>query len=54
MHSADHPIARRSAQRHWIVEALVVVGVLAFGYLAMTHDTTLPAPAGSMLTEIFR
>lgn len=35
-----HPIpAQRRAPRLWIVETLVVLGVLAFGYFAITLDS---------------
>jgi hypothetical protein len=32
------PAGRPRAQRLWIVETLVVLGVLAFGYFAVTLD----------------
>jgi hypothetical protein len=53
MRSADQPVASRT-RRLWIVETLVVVGVLAFGYFAATQDTARPGSAGSMLTELVR
>lgn len=39
-YEANHP-ARRRAPRLWIVESLIVVGVLAFGYFAITMDSSL-------------
>jgi hypothetical protein len=46
--SLDTHHGRGHAPRRWIVEALVVVGVIAFGYFAMTqgngpHWTGVPA-----------
>ena len=39
-YEANHPAPRR-APRLWIVESLVVLGVLAFGYFAITMDSSL-------------
>jgi hypothetical protein len=55
---ANHPIRRR-APRLWIVESLIVVGVLAFGYFAITMDASFfgAPPAGlptDPLTELLR
>ena len=44
--------ARRGRERLWIVETLVIVGVLAFGYFATMHETAprhSAAPAFSQL-----
>jgi hypothetical protein len=47
-YEADHTSGQRRSQRLWIVETLVVLGVLAFGYFAVTMDSSLfgaaPAP----------
>jgi hypothetical protein len=47
-YEADHTSGQRRFQRLWIVETLVVLGVLAFGYFAVTMDSSLfgaaPAP----------
>lgn len=34
------PSARTRPQRQWLLETLVVLGVLAFGYFAVTVDAT--------------
>jgi hypothetical protein len=50
-HSVTHPPAQPRSARLWIVESLIVLGVVAFGYFALTLDTarlaTAPAPAES-------
>jgi hypothetical protein len=45
MHSINPSPARRGRERLWIVETLVIVGVLAFGYLAMMQGTSPEQPA---------
>jgi hypothetical protein len=57
-YEADHPIRRR-APRLWIVESLIVVGVLAFGYFAITMDSSFfgGVPSGlptDPLSELMR
>lgn len=55
------PSARPHAPRLWIVESLIVLGVLAFGYFAITMDSSMfggaPTTFGQPsdpLTERFR
>jgi len=42
---ANHPSGRPNAPRLWIIETLVVLGVLAFGYFAVTVDSSRLASA---------
>jgi hypothetical protein len=51
MHSINPSPARRRRERLWILETLVVVGVLAFGYYAALIETVPSAPPSSMLSE---
>jgi hypothetical protein len=51
MRSLHHPPTRGGMPRLWIVETLVVVGVLAFGYLAMTQDAPAQQLSGAALIE---
>lgn len=50
-HSVNPAPTQPRSARLWIVETLVVLGVVAFGYFALTLDTarvtTGPAPANS-------
>jgi hypothetical protein len=39
-YEANHPVRQR-APRLWIVESLIVLGVLAFGYFAITMDSSM-------------
>jgi hypothetical protein len=54
MRSLNHPQARRGMPRLWIVETLVVVGVLAFGYLAMTQDAPAQRASDGAFIELVR
>jgi hypothetical protein len=52
MQTVNPSPARRGRERLWIVETLVIVGVLAFGYFATMHETAprhSGAPAFSQL-----
>ena len=57
---ADHFTFRQRPSRLWIVETVVVLGVLAFGYFAVTLDAApwsgAPAPVESLnaLLELSR
>jgi hypothetical protein len=55
---ANHRVAPKRAPRLWIIETLVVLGVLGFGYFALTLDSTRwtqPAPAEiDPLSELIR
>jgi hypothetical protein len=52
----EAPAGRPRAQRLWIVETLVVLGVLAFGYFAVTLDAsnwgTAPVPAEASIDPL--
>jgi hypothetical protein len=54
MHSINPSPARRGRERLWIVETLVIVGVLALGYFAALQETSPSAPTGSLLSDIAR
>jgi hypothetical protein len=54
MRSLNHPPAQRGMPRLWIVETLVVVGVLAFGYLAMMQDAPEQRASGNAFIELIR
>lgn len=38
----DHARLIRTSNRRWLVKAIVLAGVIAFGYFAVTLDTTQP------------
>jgi hypothetical protein len=58
--SVDHshePASDRPGPRSWLVEALILVGMLGFGYFAIALDDTLwagdaPVAPADPLTEI--
>ncbi len=54
MQSLNPSTASRGRERLWIVETLVIVGVLAFGYFATMQGTVPSAPIGSVLTDAAR
>ena len=54
---ANRTIAPRRAPRLWIVETLIVLGILGFGYFAVTMDTvevTADPGAPHPLAELIR
>lgn len=40
-YEVQHSTQQRRPQRLWLVETLIVLGVLAFGYFAITMDSSL-------------
>lgn len=53
---ANHSDAPKRTPRPWIIETLVVLGVLGFGYFAMTLDSSrwMPGAPVAPLSEIAR
>lgn len=45
-----NPLTERRARRPWIIEMLIVLGVLAFGYFAVAFDSGLAPSANTSET----